>query len=175
MNAPVEAGLNPYVLSETQGGVRTLTMNRGERFNALSREMLEALERAIDDAGADPRVRAVVIAGNGKGFCAGHDLKELRAHEDPAWQPPTSARAASTARREGRESRVRAAGRHRSGERRFIKSVCREQLHALGSTGPASANRCRQRCRSVTESETERVARCSDQTNSRLEGKRARA
>ena len=86
MNAPVEAGLNPYVLSETQGGVRTLTMNRGERFNALSREMLEALERAIDDAGADPRVRAVVIAGNGKGFCAGHDLKELRAHEDPAWQ-----------------------------------------------------------------------------------------
>jgi enoyl-CoA hydratase/carnithine racemase len=86
MNSPVEAGLNPYVLSETQGGVRTLTMNRGERFNALSREMLEALEQAIDDTGADTGVRAVVIAGNGRGFCAGHDLKELRGHDDPAWQ-----------------------------------------------------------------------------------------
>jgi len=86
MNAPVEAGLNPYVLSDTQGGVRTLTMNRGERFNALSREMLDALEHAIDEAAADTGVRAVVIAGAGRGFCAGHDLKELRTHDDPAWQ-----------------------------------------------------------------------------------------
>ena len=86
MNAPVEAGLNSYVLSDTQGGVRTLTMNRGDRFNALSREMLEALERAIDETAADADVRAVVIAGNGKGFCAGHDLKELREQGDPAWQ-----------------------------------------------------------------------------------------
>ncbi|HEX6795502.1 MAG TPA: enoyl-CoA hydratase [Casimicrobiaceae bacterium] len=86
MNAPVDAGLRPYVLAGTQGGVRTLTMNRGERFNALSREMLAALEVAIDEAGADAAVRAVVIAGEGRGFCAGHDLKELRAHGDPAWQ-----------------------------------------------------------------------------------------
>ena len=86
MNAPVEAGLRPYVLSETAGGVRTLTMNRGERFNAMSRDMLDALERAIDDTGADASVRAVVIAGEGRGFCAGHDLKELHEHGDPAWQ-----------------------------------------------------------------------------------------
>jgi enoyl-CoA hydratase/carnithine racemase len=86
MNAPVDAGLRPYVLTSTQGGVRTLTMNRGERFNALSREMLAALEVAIDETGADAAVRAVVIAGEGRGFCAGHDLKELRAHGDPAWQ-----------------------------------------------------------------------------------------
>ena len=86
MNAPIEAGSNPYVLTDTRDGVRTLTMNRGERFNALSREMLAALERAIDEAGADASVRAVVIAGAGRGFCAGHDLKELRAHSDPAWQ-----------------------------------------------------------------------------------------
>ncbi len=86
MNAPVDAGLRPCVLASTQGGVRTLTMNRGERFNALSREMLAALETAIDEAGADAAVRAVVIAGEGRGFCAGHDLKELRAHGDPAWQ-----------------------------------------------------------------------------------------
>lgn len=86
MNAPVEAGVRPYVVTQTHGGVRTLTMNRGERFNALSREMLAALEAAIDEAGADASVRAVVIAGEGKGFCAGHDLKELRAHDDPGWQ-----------------------------------------------------------------------------------------
>lgn len=85
MNETVEAGVRPYVLAQTRGGVRTLTMNRGERFNALSREMLAALEAAIDETGADASVRAVVIAGEGKGFCAGHDLKELRAHDDPAW------------------------------------------------------------------------------------------
>jgi len=86
MNAPVEAGVRPYVLTRTQDGVRTLTMNRGERFNALSREMLAALERAIDECSTDASVRAVVIAGAGRGFCAGHDLKELRSHDDPAWQ-----------------------------------------------------------------------------------------
>jgi enoyl-CoA hydratase/carnithine racemase len=86
LNAPTDAGLRPYVVSHTQGGVRTLTMNRGERLNALSREMLAALEAAIDEAGADASVRAVVIAGEGRGFCAGHDLRELRTHADPAWQ-----------------------------------------------------------------------------------------
>src|SRR6185295_9762067 len=74
------------VVSETRGGVRTLTMNRGERFNALSSEMLAALERELDDVATRPDVRAVVIAASGKGFCAGHDLKELRAHPDEAWQ-----------------------------------------------------------------------------------------
>jgi enoyl-CoA hydratase/carnithine racemase len=86
MNAPVEAGLNPYVLTETRDGVRTLTMNRGERINALSRNMLAALSRALDEAGGGRDVRVIVIAGAGKGFCAGHDLKELRSHDDPAWQ-----------------------------------------------------------------------------------------
>src|SRR6185437_5737861 len=86
MNAPVEAGVRPYVLTRTQDGVRTLTMNRGERFNALSREMLAALEAAIDGAGDDASVRALVIAGEGRGFCAGHELKDLLTHDDPAWQ-----------------------------------------------------------------------------------------
>jgi enoyl-CoA hydratase/carnithine racemase len=78
MNAPVEAGVNPFVLADTSAGVRTLTMNRGERFNALSRDMLAALERELDAAAEDASVRAVVIAATGRGFCAGHDLKELR-------------------------------------------------------------------------------------------------
>ena len=86
MNAPIEAGLAPFVLSEDHAGVRTLTLNRGERFNALSRDMLAALEQALDDARADASMRVVVLAAAGKGFCAGHDLRELRAHPEPAWQ-----------------------------------------------------------------------------------------
>ncbi len=84
MNAPVEAAVNPFVLSETREGVRTLTMNRGERFNALSRGMLDALEGEIDAAAADDGVRVVVLAALGRGFCAGHDLKELRTQDGAA-------------------------------------------------------------------------------------------
>jgi enoyl-CoA hydratase/carnithine racemase len=77
----------PYVLRRDEGGVTTLTLNRGERFNPLSLEMIAALERELDAVGADRTVRAVVLAGAGKGFCAGHDLREMRAHsEDKAWQ-----------------------------------------------------------------------------------------
>ncbi|MGE5087571.1 MAG: enoyl-CoA hydratase [Candidatus Levyibacteriota bacterium] len=86
MNAPVEANLSPYVLSETRDGVRTLTLNRGERFNPLSFDMLAALEAAIDEVAAEPAIRAVVLAGAGRGFCAGHDLKELRAQRSPEWR-----------------------------------------------------------------------------------------
>jgi len=46
MNAPVEAGLAPYVLADSQDGVCTLTLNRGERFNPLSRAMIAALNRS---------------------------------------------------------------------------------------------------------------------------------
>src|SRR6516225_2792717 len=86
MNAPVEAGLAPYVLADSQDGVCTLTLNRGERFNPLSRAMIAALEAEIDRVARDDMVRVVVLAGTGKGFSAGHDLKELRAHPDLVWQ-----------------------------------------------------------------------------------------
>jgi len=86
MNAPVEAGLAPYVLADSQDGVCTLTLNRGERFNPLSRAMIAALEAEIDRVARDDTVRVVVLAGTGKGFSAGHDLKELRAHPDLVWQ-----------------------------------------------------------------------------------------
>src|SRR5438034_4433057 len=86
MNAPLEAGLQPYVLSDTHGGIATLTLNRGERFNPLSRDMISALQAELDRIAADSSVRTVVIAGAGKGFCAGHDLKELRSHPDLEWQ-----------------------------------------------------------------------------------------
>jgi len=77
----------PFVLVAEQDGVRTLTLNRGDRFNPLSSDMIAALDAALTDAGADGSVRAIVIAANGRGFCAGHDLKEMRAKAtDKAWQ-----------------------------------------------------------------------------------------
>ena len=86
MNAPVEAGLAPYVLANTSGGVCTLTLNRGERFNPLSRPMIAALAAELDRLAQDRATRVVVLAAEGRGFCAGHDLKEVRAHPDLEWQ-----------------------------------------------------------------------------------------
>jgi enoyl-CoA hydratase/carnithine racemase len=60
-------------------GVVTLTLNRPQAFNSLSEGMLEALQAALDQVAADERARVVVVAGAGKAFCAGHDLKEMRA------------------------------------------------------------------------------------------------
>ena len=60
-------------------GVVTLTLNRPQAFNALSEGMLEALQRELDRVAADAQARVVVIAAAGKAFCAGHDLKEMRA------------------------------------------------------------------------------------------------
>lgn len=66
-------------------GLTTLTLNRPGQFNSLSREMLTALQRELDTIAADDSVRVVVIAGAGKAFCAGHDLKEMRANHDKAF------------------------------------------------------------------------------------------
>src|SRR5512137_630850 len=77
----------PLVTRRDEGGVTYLTLNRGERFNPLSLEMIHALEGALDGVAADASVRVVVLAAAGKGFCAGHDLKEMRAHsDDRTWQ-----------------------------------------------------------------------------------------
>jgi enoyl-CoA hydratase/carnithine racemase len=86
MNAPLESGVAPLVLSRIAGGVCHLTLNRGERYNALSRAMIAALQNELERVAADPGIRCVVLGAEGKGFCAGHDLKELRAHPDLAWQ-----------------------------------------------------------------------------------------
>lgn len=64
--------------SGPENGVLTLTLNRPAAFNALSAALLTALEAAVEAAAADPDVRCLVIAGSGKAFCAGHDLKEMR-------------------------------------------------------------------------------------------------
>ena len=72
------------LLREDRSGVVTLTLNRPAQFNALSEQMLTALQEALDDIAADEGVRCVVLAAAGKAFCAGHDLKQMRAnpHQD---------------------------------------------------------------------------------------------
>jgi enoyl-CoA hydratase/carnithine racemase len=77
----------PLVTRQDADGVTTLTLNRGDRFNPLSIAMIAALEGQLDAVAADRSARVVVLAGAGRGFCAGHDLKEMRAHsDDKAWQ-----------------------------------------------------------------------------------------
>jgi enoyl-CoA hydratase/carnithine racemase len=66
-------------------GVVTLTMNRPANFNALSEEMLGALQQAVDALQDDDSVRAVVVAGAGKAFCPGHHLKEMVDHHSLAY------------------------------------------------------------------------------------------
>ena len=60
-------------------GVITLTLNRPQAFNSLSQAMLEALQAELDAVAADEGARVVVLAASGKAFCAGHDLREMRA------------------------------------------------------------------------------------------------
>ena len=69
----------PVLHDKDERGVVTLTLNRPQAFNSLSEAMLEALQAALDRVAADSTARAVVIAAAGKAFCAGHDLKEMRA------------------------------------------------------------------------------------------------
>ena len=68
----------PVVLREVSSdGVALLTLNRPQAMNALSRELLGELARAIDELAADSRVRVLILTGAGTAFCAGLDLKEL--------------------------------------------------------------------------------------------------
>ena len=74
-----------FVLRQDEAGVATLTLNRPKQYNALSQAMLNALQAALDAIATDSTVRVVVIAGSGAAFCAGHDLKEMRANADRAF------------------------------------------------------------------------------------------
>jgi len=70
----------PFVLAQRDPrGVVTLTLNRPAAFNALSEGMLATLQAELDAVARDEGARVVVIAAAGKAFCAGHDLKEMRA------------------------------------------------------------------------------------------------
>ena len=73
-------------------GVHTLTLNTPRSFNVLSEAMLSALQAALDKIAADPQARVVVMGAVGRAFCAGHDLKEMRAHPELAYYQTLFAR-----------------------------------------------------------------------------------
>jgi enoyl-CoA hydratase/carnithine racemase len=74
----------PFVVRRDSGGVVTLTLNRGERYNPLSHAMIAEIESGLEAVASDPSARVVILAAAGKGFCAGHDLKEMRASGEAA-------------------------------------------------------------------------------------------
>jgi len=69
----------PVLLREDRDGICTLTLNRPQQMNLLTAEMLAALQKEFDSLKNDSAARVVVLAATGKGFCAGHDLKEIKA------------------------------------------------------------------------------------------------
>lgn len=76
----------PLLLRQDDGrGLVTLTLNRPEAFNALSEELLAALQTELDQLAQEPELRVVVIEAAGKAFCAGHDLKQMRAEPSLAY------------------------------------------------------------------------------------------
>lgn len=80
---PATTDTAPYVLREDRAdGLTTLTLNRPGQFNALSSAMLAALHEELKAIATCENIRVIVIAGAGKAFCAGHDLKEMRQHPD---------------------------------------------------------------------------------------------
>ena len=80
MNNSQDSLSDPILLSQRDAhGVVTLTLNRPDAFNALSEAMLAALQAELDALAGDETLRAVVLAAAGRAFCAGHDLKEMRA------------------------------------------------------------------------------------------------
>jgi enoyl-CoA hydratase/carnithine racemase len=81
MNALTHADdLEPLVLQQRKGGAVFLTLNRPAQYNTLSEQMLAALHGAFESLAADTSVRVVVLGGAGKAFCAGHDLKQMKAN-----------------------------------------------------------------------------------------------
>ena len=76
----------PLVIRKNSGSVVTLTLNSSKQFNALSVELLAAMQAKLDNIAQDKTIQVLVIAANGKAFCAGHNLKEMRANPDEAFQ-----------------------------------------------------------------------------------------
>src|SRR6186713_3517190 len=68
----------PPLLVDVADGIATVTLNRPGQFNALSGALIGELQSALDRLAGDRSVRVVVLAARGRGFCSGHDLKELR-------------------------------------------------------------------------------------------------
>ena len=86
MSAVMQSSNEPLLLRHDDDGVATLTLNRPGQFNSLSEALIDELSAALDAIAQDKSVRVVVLAGAGKAFCAGHDLKEMRANPSREYQ-----------------------------------------------------------------------------------------
>lgn len=86
MNAVMQGAEDSILLRRDVDGVCYLTLNRPNQFNSLSMGMLDALLEEFDRIAEQPDIRVVVLGGAGKAFCAGHDLKEMRANHVKAFQ-----------------------------------------------------------------------------------------
>ncbi len=85
MSAFTEVRNQDILLRQDKKGVTTLTLNRPRQYNALSEALLGAIQYELDDIAQDSSIRVVVLAANGKAFCAGHDLKEMRSHPSESY------------------------------------------------------------------------------------------
>lgn len=74
----------PIIVERDAAGIVTLTLNRGPARNVLSRQMLADFAEVLDTIAADSQARVVLLRAEGPGFCAGHDLREIKAHQDDA-------------------------------------------------------------------------------------------
>src|SRR5690554_7745394 len=70
-----------FITTELKDKIAYLTLNRPEVFNSFNREMAFLLQNELDECEKNPEVRAIIITGNGKAFCAGQDLKEVTSPE----------------------------------------------------------------------------------------------
>ncbi len=84
VQTPARTAAAPVLLRERHGAIAVLVLNRPAARNSLSEALLGELSAALADIAGDRSVRAVVLAGNGPAFCAGHDLKELTARRTDA-------------------------------------------------------------------------------------------
>ena len=84
MTPDVTTQTEALLLVEAADGIATVTLNRPGQFNALSSGLIDELQSALDAIAANSDVRVVIVAARGRGFCAGHDLKEIRAMRDVA-------------------------------------------------------------------------------------------
>ncbi len=84
-----ENTIENILIREDKNGIARLKLNRPQAYNALSIQMMEALLKELAQLDRDPSIAVVVIEGSGKGFCAGHDLKEMKANPTVAFREKT--------------------------------------------------------------------------------------
>lgn len=79
------------ILRRDENGISNLTINRPKYYNSLTIECMESFVEELEDVALDPSVKVVVVSGAGKGFCAGHDMRSLRANPGKSYYEKTFA------------------------------------------------------------------------------------